>query len=246
MARRAVLGVGRLTLLGLHLCIHDRHGRLGRHARRLRKCPEPDQLSEKRSQDDASGGRAAGCGHGGLPSGVGEELGKLAGSYRRTGQNSFTEPARGAKTDPYRKEPTMKSVRLVLLGLVPTVAVAAGAGVRAAGPPAAPTFNADVAPILFNNCVTCHRPNQIAPPRGPSLRSSSSPRGRNCLPGRLRLSRSFPRPSLAGNLTTTCETAWDNFKSNPVSGIGAAPLVFYINHLAWEIAKAEDVFAPAA
>ena len=57
----------------------------------------------------------------------------------------------------------MKSVRLVLLGLVPTVAVAAGAGVRAAGPPAAPTFNADVAPILFNNCVTCHRPNQIAP-----------------------------------------------------------------------------------
>ena len=26
----------------------------------------------------------------------------------------------------------------------------------------------------------------------------------------------------------------------------AAPLVFYINHLAWEIAKAEDVFAPAA
>jgi hypothetical protein len=42
------------------------------------------------------------------------------------------------------------------------------------------------------------------------------------------------------------QTAWDNFKSNPVSGIGAAPLVFYINHLAWEIAKAEDVFAPAA
>jgi hypothetical protein len=25
-----------------------------------------------------------------------------------------------------------------------------------------------------------------------------------------------------------------------------APLLFYINHLAWEIAKAEDVFAPAA
>jgi hypothetical protein len=25
-----------------------------------------------------------------------------------------------------------------------------------------------------------------------------------------------------------------------------APLVFYINHLAWEIVKAEDVFAPAA
>ena len=25
-----------------------------------------------------------------------------------------------------------------------------------------------------------------------------------------------------------------------------APLLFYINHLAWEIAKAEDVFTPAA
>lgn len=25
-----------------------------------------------------------------------------------------------------------------------------------------------------------------------------------------------------------------------------APLLFYINHLAWEVAKAEEVFAPAA
>ena len=28
---------------------------------------------------------------------------------------------------------------------------------------AAPTFNHDVAPILFSNCVSCHRPGQIAP-----------------------------------------------------------------------------------
>ena len=27
----------------------------------------------------------------------------------------------------------------------------------------APTFNKDVAPILFNNCITCHRPGEIAP-----------------------------------------------------------------------------------
>ena len=28
---------------------------------------------------------------------------------------------------------------------------------------AAPTFNKDVAPILFANCITCHRPGEIAP-----------------------------------------------------------------------------------
>jgi hypothetical protein len=38
------------------------------------------------------------------------------------------------------------------------------------------------------------------------------------------------------------KTAWDKFHTT----LPPAPLVFYINHLAWEIAKAEDVFAPAA
>ena len=28
---------------------------------------------------------------------------------------------------------------------------------------AAPTFNKDVAPILFANCTSCHRPGDIAP-----------------------------------------------------------------------------------
>src|SRR5437762_8839004 len=27
----------------------------------------------------------------------------------------------------------------------------------------APTFNKDVAPILYGNCITCHRPGEIAP-----------------------------------------------------------------------------------
>ena len=36
--------------------------------------------------------------------------------------------------------------------------------------------------------------------------------------------------------------AWEKFHAT----FPAAPLLFYINHLAWEIAKAEDVFAPAA
>ena len=27
----------------------------------------------------------------------------------------------------------------------------------------APTYNKDVAPILFSNCVSCHRPGEVAP-----------------------------------------------------------------------------------
>src|SRR5438105_4671407 len=30
-------------------------------------------------------------------------------------------------------------------------------------PPKEITYNHDVAPILYKNCVTCHRPNDIAP-----------------------------------------------------------------------------------
>ena len=39
----------------------------------------------------------------------------------------------------------------------------AGTATTAAEPKATPTFNKDVAPILWRNCATCHRPNQIAP-----------------------------------------------------------------------------------
>src|SRR5580693_1925104 len=31
------------------------------------------------------------------------------------------------------------------------------------GPPKEVTYNRDVAPILYKNCVVCHRPNDIAP-----------------------------------------------------------------------------------
>jgi mono/diheme cytochrome c family protein len=41
--------------------------------------------------------------------------------------------------------------------------VAARAQAQPAGPPAAPTWARDVAPILMNNCVECHRPGQVAP-----------------------------------------------------------------------------------
>src|SRR6185437_1518968 len=38
------------------------------------------------------------------------------------------------------------------------------------------------------------------------------------------------------------QSTWDQFHE----AFPPAPLLFYINHLAWEVAKAEDVFAPAA
>ena len=38
-----------------------------------------------------------------------------------------------------------------------------GAGQEAPSPPKEVTYNRDVAPILYKNCVVCHRPNDIAP-----------------------------------------------------------------------------------
>src|SRR5690349_20808321 len=46
-------------------------------------------------------------------------------------------------------------------------ALTTAVGVRAqqggAAPAGAVTFNHDVAPILFANCVSCHRPGEVAP-----------------------------------------------------------------------------------
>jgi len=38
-----------------------------------------------------------------------------------------------------------------------------GAGQENPSSPKEVTYNRDVAPILYNNCVKCHRPNDIAP-----------------------------------------------------------------------------------
>ena len=46
--------------------------------------------------------------------------------------------------------------------LVGSLAVAVGAHAAPAG---VPTFSKDVAPIVFNNCATCHRAGEVAPPR---------------------------------------------------------------------------------
>ncbi len=63
------------------------------------------------------------------------------------------------------KETSMKSRPLVLSGVLLVMAVATGVRITAEPAGAIPTFNKDVAPIIFNNCVTCHRPNQM--PRCP-------------------------------------------------------------------------------
>ena len=39
----------------------------------------------------------------------------------------------------------------------------APAAAPASAPASVPTFSKDIAPILYNNCVTCHRPGEIAP-----------------------------------------------------------------------------------
>ena len=52
-----------------------------------------------------------------------------------------------------------------LLGVLVSVVLALGAVATAERPAAgaAPTFTKDVAPILYNNCVSCHREGDIAP-----------------------------------------------------------------------------------
>jgi mono/diheme cytochrome c family protein len=54
----------------------------------------------------------------------------------------------------------MKRVFVLLVGSVATIA-----SVQAGGPSTAavPTFAKDVAPIVFNNCASCHRSGEVAP-----------------------------------------------------------------------------------
>jgi hypothetical protein len=57
----------------------------------------------------------------------------------------------------------MKRLMTVSAGVILSVTVASGGLGAADKAKAAPTFNADVAPILYRSCSGCHRPNQIAP-----------------------------------------------------------------------------------
>src|ERR1700680_149910 len=65
-----------------------------------------------------------------------------------------------------RSQPFFRSAALGLsaIALLVTVGSAVTSGQEAA--PAAPgqvTFSKDVAPILYENCIRCHHPNDIAP-----------------------------------------------------------------------------------
>ena len=61
----------------------------------------------------------------------------------------------------------MRHQSTVCLALAVLAGVPLVTGISAAPPPAraaaVPTFSKDVAPILFSNCTTCHRPGEIAP-----------------------------------------------------------------------------------
>jgi hypothetical protein len=56
----------------------------------------------------------------------------------------------------------MRKSLAVLVVFVPALALSESAAAQPPGP-AAPTFTRDVAPILFAQCTTCHRPGEVAP-----------------------------------------------------------------------------------
>src|SRR6476646_9400892 len=52
---------------------------------------------------------------------------------------------------------------IAAMGLVLGIGVLLSSDPAAQTPKAAPTFNRDIAAILYRSCAECHRPNQIAP-----------------------------------------------------------------------------------
>ena len=60
-----------------------------------------------------------------------------------------------------RHDTKLAGVALAIGGLVCSASIVSSGG--AAADPASPTFNQDVAPIIFGKCASCHRTNQSAP-----------------------------------------------------------------------------------
>src|SRR5438552_2449006 len=52
---------------------------------------------------------------------------------------------------------------IAAMGVILGIGVVFSSAPAAQSSKTAPTFNRDVAPILFRSCAECHRPNQIAP-----------------------------------------------------------------------------------
>src|ERR1700739_1768195 len=58
----------------------------------------------------------------------------------------------------------MKKIALVCgLALIALSTLAVAPRMAASAPPNSVTFTRDVAPILYKNCATCHRPGEVAP-----------------------------------------------------------------------------------
>src|SRR2546425_7698687 len=55
----------------------------------------------------------------------------------------------------------MRKGLVLILGSACLLAAPAGAQTRV--PETVPTWNKDVAPIVFANCIACHRPGEVAP-----------------------------------------------------------------------------------
>ena len=51
----------------------------------------------------------------------------------------------------------------VTIGVAAALSIWISAGAVSAAAAGAPTFSKDVAPLLYKNCATCHRPGEIAP-----------------------------------------------------------------------------------
>lgn len=56
-----------------------------------------------------------------------------------------------------------KRTRSLFISATWVAIVASGSTVTRAQAPAAPTFTRDIAPIFYKNCVSCHRPGEMAP-----------------------------------------------------------------------------------
>jgi mono/diheme cytochrome c family protein len=62
-------------------------------------------------------------------------------------------------------ETNEKKIMRLCTGVIAAIAMVAGSALADDTTPgtAVPTFNGDIAPILYQNCSNCHRPGEVAP-----------------------------------------------------------------------------------
>jgi cytochrome c553 len=74
-----------------------------------------------------------------------------------------TDPPNAEGRSRVHREREMVMTKRLLMILGSACLLASPAAAQSAPAASAPTFNKDVAPILFANCITCHRPGEVAP-----------------------------------------------------------------------------------